>query len=153
MSYQNILSVQEIVPHVFLGPIEYTDSLKWLIKANIDRIVSIIDERASVTKHEIPIDYKLFLSDDYGMWNGKYVFNDILNNCVELIHETVSKGQNVYVHCLCGVNRSPTVVAAYLCKYKDMNLEQALSHISKKREVVHPNSRMIDSIKKWLNKK
>uniref|UniRef100_A0A0K0DLM5 TYR_PHOSPHATASE_2 domain-containing protein n=1 Tax=Angiostrongylus cantonensis TaxID=6313 RepID=A0A0K0DLM5_ANGCA len=45
----------------------------------------------------------------------------------------------VLVHCLAGVSRSATVVAAYLITACDLSFSSALKFIAKKRPVVNPN--------------
>lgn len=69
------------------------------------------------------------------------------------IHEAVVNGKKVYVHCKNGHGRSPTVVAAYLIRYKDYSLEGALKLIKEKRPEVHIEETQYEALrlfsKRW----
>lgn len=45
-------------------------------------------------------------------------------------------GLSVYVHCTAGVNRSPTVVIAYLSVHEGLGLEDAWDEVHRKRRVL-----------------
>lgn len=57
-----------------------------------------------------------------------------LPRCVDVLDRLVRKGHTVYVHCNAGVNRSPSVVIAYLYWVEHWDLEQALAHVRACRE-------------------
>ena len=52
-----------------------------------------------------------------------------LPKCVEVLDELLSQGHVVYVHCNMGVNRSPTIVIAYLHWVVGWDLERAADHV------------------------
>ena len=62
---------------------------------------------------------------------------DQLTAGVCLIDTVVKAGKIVYVHCRNGHGRSPTLVAAYLMRYKGMSLDGANAVICKKRPEAH----------------
>lgn len=53
---------------------------------------------------------------------------------VDFIHESVTKGLKILVHCRAGRSRSVAVVAAYFIKYQGFSKSQALATIGAKRE-------------------
>ncbi len=55
--------------------------------------------------------------------------NQQMGEAADFIHERVSQGQNIYVHCLGGKGRSAMAVAAYLIKYEKMPVEGAIKAI------------------------
>jgi protein-tyrosine phosphatase len=59
-----------------------------------------------------------------------------LPKCVKALDDLLSAGHRVYLHCTAGVNRSPTVAAAYLHWCLDWPLEQALAHVKEVRNCV-----------------
>ena len=56
-----------------------------------------------------------------------------LPKCVEVLDELLRLGHSVYVHCNMGVNRSPSIVIAYLHWVQGWELEKATAHVLKCR--------------------
>ena len=52
-----------------------------------------------------------------------------LENVVDVLHAEIQQGETVYIHCLAGVERSPTVCTAYLCLYEKLELWEAISRV------------------------
>ncbi len=52
-----------------------------------------------------------------------------LPRCVDTVNELLHRGHTVLIHCNAGVNRSPSVVIAYLHWIEHWDLEQALAHV------------------------
>ena len=57
----------------------------------------------------------------------------------DFIHAAVLDNHSVLVHCLMGMSRSTTVLAAYLIKHQRMPLVEALHLIRKNRSLAYPN--------------
>lgn len=60
-----------------------------------------------------------------------------LNIGTAVVNEAVRAGKNVYIHCKNGHGRSPTLVAAYLIRYKGYKTDQAINLVKEKRKEVH----------------
>ena len=56
-----------------------------------------------------------------------------LPKCVEVLDELLHQGHTVYVHCNLGINRSPSIVIAYLHWILGWDLEKAADHVMKCR--------------------
>jgi atypical dual specificity phosphatase len=73
-----------------------------------------------------------------------------LGEAVDLIQWNLSKQLPVYVHCLAGMERSPTVCLAYLCRYQQFDLLDALGWLRH----VHPATRItgaqLSSVRHYL---
>lgn len=54
--------------------------------------------------------------------------------CVKAVENLIKDGHTVYLHCTAGVNRSPTVAAAYLHWCLKWPLDQALRRVMEARE-------------------
>ena len=57
---------------------------------------------------------------------------------VQKLHDLLTQGHCVYVHCNAGVCRAPATVLGYLCHYRDMPVEQGLEYIRRARPQVNP---------------
>ncbi|WLQ16624.1 dual specificity protein phosphatase [Hahella aquimaris] len=66
-----------------------------------------------------------------GRGNDKRLFND----AVDFIHDVVSSGDRILVHCHAGRSRSVCIVARYFMMKQGITSHQALSMISAKREI------------------
>ncbi len=71
-------------------------------------------------------------------WNGK-VENATLSNeidsIIKKIHEYRKTNRNVFVHCFAGMQRSSTVIAAYVIRYYKFRPEHAIYYIRHKRRI------------------
>lgn len=63
-----------------------------------------------------------------------------LDECAEYIENVLANGGKVFVHCMCGVSRSSTMVIAYLISRQARAYNQALEEVKEKRPVIHPNN-------------
>jgi protein-tyrosine phosphatase len=52
---------------------------------------------------------------------------------LEKMHDYISRGKNVLVHCAMGVQRSATIVACYLLKYYKADINTTILHIKHRR--------------------
>jgi protein-tyrosine phosphatase len=66
-----------------------------------------------------------------------------------VINEAVESDDTVYVHCRNGHGRSPTLVAAYFVRYKNISVDDAIELIGKKRSEVHVEDRQRKALMKF----
>ena len=67
--------------------------------------------------------------------------NDLGNKLAEpvkALNALLNISHRVYVHCNAGVCRAPATVLAYLCHYRDMDLDDGLEYLRQRRPKVHP---------------
>ena len=74
------------------------------------------------------------------------------------MHEFIESNpqKSVFVHCFMGSSRSATIIIAYLMKYHNYNLRDALNFVKEKREVVNLNQdffKQLSEFDKTLNNK
>lgn len=65
--------------------------------------------------------------------------NEYFDTAVDFINECERANGKVFVHCMCGVSRSATLVAAYLIKSKGFTASDAINLIHSRRKKVDPN--------------
>jgi hypothetical protein len=76
-----------------------------------------------------------------------------LAHAVDLLHRQIQMGQTVYLHCLAGVQRSPTVCVAYLCRYEHLKLWEAMSYVKQIRSQVSLTDAHVQVIQAFLEGK
>lgn len=79
--------------------------------------------------------------EDDGRVESLEAMDAALPSAVERIHEELARGRDVLVHCQAGRQRSATVICAYLIRYRDMSLDDAVATLkSAKRDVFFPSN-------------
>jgi protein-tyrosine phosphatase len=73
-----------------------------------------------------------------------------LAKVVEVVHQSVQNHLPVYVHCLAGIERSPTVCIAYLCLYQNLELWEALNWIKQVHPSTMPNESQLRALREFL---
>jgi predicted protein tyrosine phosphatase len=73
-----------------------------------------------------------------------------LGQAVHMLRLCDQRNLPMYVHCLAGVERSPTVCIAYLCRYYDLELWEAMTVLKKVRAVASPSPVQLQVIRQYL---
>lgn len=64
----------------------------------------------------------------------------------EFIKDALASKGRVLVHCQAGVSRSPTIVAAYMMREKQLSAQQALDIIKLRRAIIEPNRGFLEQL-------
>jgi protein-tyrosine phosphatase len=110
-----------------VGPIptiETADSLKSL---GIRSVLTLCDEEEGKLAPQVPSDFrwKRFLLPDSHY--AEKMTPENLKAAIDLAHSFIQTDAPLYVHCLAGMERSPTVCVGYLCLYEKMQVWEALN--------------------------
>ena len=70
-------------------------------------------------------------------------------SCVNSFIEEEKKRTNILVHCMAGISRSITLIAAFLMKERQLSFEEVFSFLKSKRSIV-TSSRYADSPERWV---
>lgn len=93
------------------------------------------------------IEHTLFHAEEYRAINL-----EDLREGAQWIHDRLSQGRSVYVHCKAGRGRSVLIVLCYLIKYHDKSVEEALKLLKSKRRQVKPTPEQIEAAKQFANR-
>lgn len=98
-------------------------------------------------------DYFKYHNIDIKDINGANIL-PFLDNSVDTIHKFINENpsKSVFVHCFMGSSRSATIVIAYLMKYKNTRLKDALQIVKDKRCVVNLNIDFFRQLRKFQDK-
>lgn len=110
-------------------------SPKTLIEKKITHIVSVGNEFINI-KHDFECNSLNINIDDVA--ESAITLRDKLDEIHEQIHNARKLG-NVFVHCNCGVSRSPTIIISYLMGRLNYSLFDAFYLVKKRRDIIQPN--------------
>ncbi|KNZ72598.1 putative rhodanese domain-containing dual specificity protein phosphatase [Termitomyces sp. J132] len=123
--------VNEIVEdQIYLGNIGAAQSPETLKKLGTTHILSVCPEYPSTG----PNHFSIPIED----WEHENILIHLPATC-QFIEPALSCNSKILVHCLMGMSRSATVVAAYLMKTRKMTRATAIKFIKQRRPEVHPN--------------
>lgn len=108
-----------------------------LLEAGIQTIITLCAEHEGILSPEISQTFHCFylpLPDSH--YTGLLEVEQ-LEQAVELLKQCLDNNRSVYIHCLAGVERSPSVCMAYLCRYHHVEVWEALHWMKQ----VHANTR------------
>jgi protein-tyrosine phosphatase len=123
--------INEIFDHLYLGDAGF------IYENNLPQLDLIINCCPEVT-----IKYnKLNIKSDvvYLKFNDDPDESDKLltildeSKILNIMHDYISRGKNVLVHCAMGVQRSATIIACYLLKYYKADINTTILHIKHRR--------------------
>ncbi|NES94615.1 MAG: dual specificity protein phosphatase family protein [Desertifilum sp. SIO1I2] len=69
---------------------------------------------------------------------------------VDLVHQTVEQQTPLYIHCLAGMERSPTACIAYLCRYQGLELWEAMNWLKQVHPRTLPTEAQLRVIREYL---
>jgi len=123
----------KILDHLYVGGLEQVQQDN-LLNLGIHNVLSVADDINNLSYSDDSISHRLCLLAD----DGSSDLSAIFDQCIEFIEEAKQKGQKCIVHCKWGINRSVSVVIAYLMTKFDMSLTSAWRYVLARRPVVNP---------------
>jgi len=136
----------EVLPGFYLGSIGAAFNRKILQEQSVGHILCCCDD----VKEAYPTVFKyrmLKLLDKPDEDITRY-----FDETGEYIHEILSKGEKVLIHCFAGKSRSTTIMISYLIKYHKMSVDEALKLIREKRSVAQPNMGFLKQLRLYEKK-
>ena len=128
--------MNKIINNIWLGDAADILDDKELKNNNITAIVNVANEQHIVVKDNSIQYIKI------GFIDGGYNSKSLVKMTVELIKLFASLRKNILVVCACGINRSPAIIAEYLCKYDYCYYDEAIEKVKKCRMCVNTNFRL-----------
>lgn len=126
-----------ILPGLWLGDINGCYDLNFLQSHKITHVLTALEEPFSTPALVgAGVTQMTVLLYDYEHER----IADVFERTTEFIRSALEEGGSVYVHCLMGMSRSPTLVAAYLIAEKGLSDGEALEFLQRIRPIVDPNA-------------
>ncbi|XP_011183104.2 dual specificity protein phosphatase MPK-4 [Zeugodacus cucurbitae] len=138
------VSVDEIVPGLYLGNLTAATHMETLKKFQITHILTL--DSVPLPQH---ITQASFLTTKY-VHIADMPKEDILHHldtCTDFINMAMAQKGRVLVHCYFGVSRSSAVVIAFIMKQHDLEYQAAFELVRSKRRFVQPNPGFVSQLK------
>jgi len=123
----------EILPNLFLGNYKSAIDREFMDKKGITLIINVTKDVpipfTNIRNYRIPLD-------DYSDTDNNNILSRHLNIVLPMIYNELMNGGKVFVHCMAGINRSASVIVAYLIKYKRLNMNDAIHFVISKRPCI-----------------
>ena len=114
-------NANEIICGLWLGDYVSAMDVNFQKKYNISVIINCSKDIPFVDNKEILYKYRIPVSDNLQQVEI-YNMTGYIKEIIPIIHEHLSKGHNILVHCMAGMQRSAIVVLAYLYAYYFNNI-------------------------------
>jgi protein-tyrosine phosphatase len=131
--FENKFEASEIVTGLYVGSIDSAYDIKTLKMKGITHIISVLP--GFVPPYPDDFKYMVINAMDDENTNLDMVFED--SN--KFIDDAFENNGNILIHCMMGRSRSVTIVAAYLINNFGMNVDEILSLMKSKRNIIEPN--------------
>ena len=67
-----------------------------------------------------------------------------------IMNKYTKQNYNILVHCYAGIQRSPSIIAAYLIRYYNFSMYEAINYIKqKKNKTFYPKINFYNSLNKY----
>ena len=132
--------IDKITDKIYLGDDEGALKIKNFEIEKINNVLSITDSPPNYPE-ELKINHKTVNLKDCLTIN----IIPFLKECIDFIENS----DKIYVHCSCGISRSPTIVIAYLMWKTHSSFVQVYNFVQKRRPCIEPSIAFIKQLKKF----
>ena len=123
--------VVEILPGLWLGDEQSALDIDFLESKNIEMVINCSLEAGFANTPQIKKKIRLNIQDNLKPEEINKMYIN-LTRVVEAMKENI-RNCNILVHCKAGIQRSATIICAFLMKYANMSMEDAMLCIKSKK--------------------
>lgn len=131
----------QVFNYLFIGSAANAANKQELVALGITHILNV--KESFFAAPPSGFEFLHVAMSDYGNQN----IHEVLPSCFEFIKSAKEKEGKVLVHCRGGVNRSATVVLAWMMNAEKMPLKEAWHHLRSRRSVVSPHEQYVAQLK------
>ena len=129
--FYNKNNINMVVNNLWIGNIKASKS-KSIIN-DMDIIINLSKDIPFLKKDKL--NYRISVNDDLTTNSNNIMYKN-LNKFADIIHINLLNQKKILVHCYAGMQRSASLIVAYLMKYFNMSLSDAVIYLKSKRSIV-----------------
>jgi hypothetical protein len=145
--FENKFEGTEIITGLYIGSIDSTYDIKKLKELGITHIISVLPGFAP----PYPNDFKYMIIN--AMDDENTNLGNVFEDSNKFIDNAFENRGNILVHCMMGRSRSATITAAYLIHAFGMNVDDVLSLMKNKRNIIQPNTHFEKQLREYYKTK
>ncbi|KAK7682407.1 hypothetical protein QCA50_014612 [Cerrena zonata] len=147
-TYEMRRQCQEILPGLFLGPLQVSKSLEQLQSYGISHILCIRDaQEAFSVRPRFPDNFKYMTLDVRDNEDQNLI--SLFPGAKLFIDQARKEGGRALVHCNGGISLSPAFVVMYVMQDIGISWEDALSLVQNRRYCISPNGGFLTQLKEY----
>lgn len=135
------MNYHQLLPELFVGSSPLTkEDVRKLAVQGVTAVLNLTTDddlnwyKINVTKmmehfHMVNIEYHRLPVEDFNVTE----LSAKLPECIAAVDQILRSGHRLYLHCIAGVNRSPTVAIAYLHRHRGYELTKAILYVMSRR--------------------
>lgn len=130
-------SAIEIVPGLWLGNLDAAMNRSFLLENRITCVINCTDDCPFVDINMDLLKIRVPVRD-----NGRQEEMDKMFSLLDIVADRIQavlRHRRILVHCLAGKQRSVAVILAYIMKYADMTLQEAIDVVRSKKSRIGIN--------------
>ena len=132
--------INEVADNLYVGNISTATNKELLQEKGITHVINILSQRFE----PYPSDFEYMHIHAYDVINWTLIYNFQATNL--FIRDALKDGGKVYIHCMCGVSRSVSILLAYLMTQSTKSLDVLLKEVQSVRPVANPNPGFITQL-------
>jgi protein-tyrosine phosphatase len=123
--------MSKITTGLFIGNRSNALHSEFFRKNNIDYVLNCTSDVPFINLPNAHITFRRFSVEDHGRYEDITTMTENLPFLVKELETAYKKGKNILIHCHAGVQRSATVMTAFLMYTNNFNLETATNMLLK----------------------
>lgn len=135
----------KVLDYLYLGDKRLGGSVTLLTEYKITHVLNV-HHSCRFPPASAPYKFCHVPVDDYGLSELSSASCDVLKRCFKFIEQARVGNGRVFVHCRKGINRSPTIVLAWLVYHEGWTLKKAYEHVKQVRPMMSPHERYFEQL-------
>ena len=125
---------------------------RFLASAGIQSVLTLCNESEAAIPNEIYQRFHVIRHPLPDSHQAAALTQQGIVTALEIIHSNIVHHRPIYVHCLAGMERSPTICIAYLCLFKGYGVWESLNWLKQIHPRTSPNEVQLSVVQSLIDR-